>query len=817
MENPLLTKLLNNVNFDLVDKFDKQRMEELSFISVNIQGEALYVAIPTTADTSAITNYVKKVVDNKINFIHLSEERYVILTKLFKSKLATMDYEQTASQYSKHYEEGVVDADDFVNMPDILEMQNNALDIFTLDDEDEENSETSTQILEEEDLLGEEPVEIILEDTDDIQIDETIQEGGTYGPVVIEENTTVYHSSGEVVKKEVKKEKADSKEAEDQDEVYEEGEIEDGAVKEHHERIKKVKAPQTKKLGEILIEENMITEKQLTIALAESKALDIPLGSVLVKLGYVTIQDLKDALGAQQGLELATTEQLKAIPSVINVLSEDFVRINKVIPLSMTKKSLVVGMVNPGDTKIINEIVYQTGLKPTVMMITHFEYENFLKTYYKQSSNMEADRIIEQIKSEDVQDEEQESLWEQVEKEIQTSKGSVSKFAYNIIIFAIEQGASDIHIEPRFDGYVVRYRTDGILKEVFKIPTKVDTQLITRFKVLSRMNIAEHRRTQDGNFTIAYKNQHYDFRINTLPVAGKEKMVIRVLAPAVTVSERKTKITIEGASNDDVEKIKYLISSPNGIILTSGPTGSGKTTTLYSLISYLNNEKVNITTIEDPVEIKLDGVNQSAVNPKAGITFASCMRAILRQDPDIILVGEIRDFETLEVAISASLTGHLVLSTIHTNSAAATITRLIEMGAKDYLISSTVSGVLAQRLVRKLCPSCRVPYQPTVEEAKKILTDPIEIANFTKSTIYKPGGCSLCNDTGYAGRTGIYEILVINKEIRKLIAQRAHDVVIEEYAVENGMRTLRMACLDHIKNGVTAVEEFIRTLGMVSD
>ena len=581
--------------------------------------------------------------------------------------------------------------------------------------------------------------------------------------------------------------------------------------------IDQVKSPKTKRIGEILMEEGLLTEKQLTIALAEAKVLDVPLGSVLVKLGFVTIRQLKEALGAQMGLKLASADQLRALPTAISVLPEDFVRVNRVIPLSMTDKTLVVGMVNPNDTKVIDEIVYQTGLKPTIMMITHYEYENFVQTYY-QTDKQETDKILEQIEKEKSDVTNEDTLWEQVEKEIQDTTGTVSKFANKIITSAIDQKASDIHIEPRSIGYVVRYRVDGALREVLKIPQKVESAVISRFKVLARMNIAEHRRAQDGSFTIKYKRMQFDFRINTLPVNGREKMVIRVLAPAVTSMEGMGHdIQIDGASKEDLEKIQYLISAPNGILLTSGPTGSGKTTTLYALLKSLNKEDVNITTIEDPVEIKLEGVNQSAVNPKAGITFATSLRAILRQDPDVILVGEIRDFETLEVAISASLTGHLVLSTVHTNSAAATVTRLIEMGAKDYLVSSTLNGVLAQRLVRKLCPDCKEAYTPTLEDARKVLSDPLEIQEFMKHKIYRAKGCEFCNNTGYKGRTAALEILVVNNDLKKLIAQRAHDVEIEEYAVKHGMKTLNVACLEHIKNGITSIDEFVRTLGLAGE
>ncbi len=755
-DNPLLTKLLSKVDFELLGKFKVTDIKEYFFVPINVQVNAVFVAICAKTNKELAEMLIRSVCDKKIEYISLTAQRFEAFFKLLETKLKMDEYIETTSALPH----------------EPVEIKNevpegeapNPLDLFSEEDIEEDEIEYNTQTTDNE----LEPIEI---------------EEPKLEPV---EDTDSYS---------------------------------DSHPHKHLLKIEQIESPKTKKIGEILIEEGIISTKQLDIALAESKAQGIPLGSALVKLNYVKIEDLKEALGAQQGVTLATQEQLKVLPNAISILPEDFVRINKVIPLSVTNKSLVVGMVNPGDTKTINEIVYQTGLKPTVMMITHYEYENFIKTYYE-TGEKKATQIMEEVENAADTDElesNEDNLWEQVEKEIQDATGSVSKFAYNVITLGIDQKASDIHIEPRLDGYIVRYRIDGILREIFKIPSKIESQVISRFKVLARMNIAEHRRCQDGNFTIAYKNLKYDFRINTLPVAGKEKMVIRILAPAVTVAERKTEITLQGAQKDDIEKIRNMISTPNGIILTSGPTGSGKTTTLYSLISYLNSPEVNITTIEDPVEIKLDGVNQSAVNPKAGVTFATSLRAILRQDPDIILVGEIRDFETLEVAISASLTGHLVLSTIHTNSAAATITRLIEMGAKDYLVSSTLTGVLAQRLVRKLCPHCRVPYKPTIEEAKKVYLDPLDIADFTKQTIYKPGGCSACNNTGYAGRVGIYEILPVNKEVKKLIAQRAHDVVIEDYAVSNGMKTLRTACLEHIKNGVTTIDEYVRVLGLISE
>ncbi len=599
--------------------------------------------------------------------------------------------------------------------------------------------------------------------------------------------------------------------------------------------ISKVKSPETKKIGQILVEEKLITQEQVDKALAESKKTGLPLGSTLVKMGLVTIKQLKDALAAQMQVSVVSEDQLASLPDSIACLSDDFVREHKVIPLSYNSKTLTVGMVNPKDTDTINQIIGMTGLKPAVLMVTSLEYERYVEQYYgnkeepkqeqkkPQATYKKEKTALEALTEEfaasvDAQGAAEQTLWQKVQSDIDDISSDAAKYANMIVTQAIDSRASDIHIEPRLDGYITRYRIDGTLVEVVKIPAHLESSIVSRFKVLAKMNIAEHRRPQDGNFTIKYNQQSYDFRINTLPVNGKEKIVIRILAPSMRAEASYTKeIKIVGAFPDDIEKIKYLISAPNGIVLTSGPTGSGKTTTLYALLKTMNSPDTNITTIEDPVEIRLDGVNQSAVNPKAGITFANCMRAILRQDPDVILVGEIRDYETLEVAISASLTGHFVLSTIHTNSAAATVTRLIEMGAKDYLISSTLNGVLAQRLVKRLCPDCKEPYMPSEEEAKKILTDPERIKKMQETTIYRAVGCPACGGTGYKGRLAVLEILVVTKEIKKLIAQHAHDIEIEEHAVANGMRTLVESCIKHIVEGETTIDEFVRVLGLVGE
>ncbi len=570
------------------------------------------------------------------------------------------------------------------------------------------------------------------------------------------------------------------------------------------------------KLGELLVQKGYITDVQLLQALAESKRQKTPIGSTLFKLGFISLDQLKEILHMQTGFDLVTPEQLASQDKFVKILPEDFIRANKVIPISSDGKTLILGVITPVKPDVLKEIIYLTGQNPKQLLMTHFEFMNSLNTFFSEQQK-ETEKVIRQIEVETEDLEIEESLADLVDKQLKDSTGSVAKFVNQIITNAIDQKVSDIHIEPRLEGYIVRYRKDGMLQKVLDIPPKVESSVIARFKVLSRMNIAEHRRPQDGTFSLKYKGQSYDFRINTLPVSTYEKVVIRILAPAVSLNAADREINLVGAQPDDIEKIRDMVTCPNGIILTSGPTGSGKTTTLYSVLKSLNEEYVNITTIEDPIEIKLEGINQSQVNPKAGITFASCMRAILRQDPDIILVGEIRDYETLEIAISAALTGHLVLSTVHTNSAAATVTRLIEMGAKDYLVSSTLSGVIAQRLVRRLCDECKEQYFASYEEARRIIAKEDDIEEFIKKPIYRAKGCSKCDFTGYSGRLGIYEIMKVNKEIKKIIADGAHDLDIEESAIRHGMKTLHQACIDHILKGNTTISEFIRVLGVVNE
>ena len=582
-----------------------------------------------------------------------------------------------------------------------------------------------------------------------------------------------------------------------------------------------VAVPQEPTAEEILVSIGWLTQEQLSECMGIARERNVPLDTVLYEKEYLSYERIASYLKKKYGVDVISQSQIKVDKSILKKLPDDIVEKKHVVIMSMEGNKLGVAMVNPRDKYTIREISLSTGRSLNVYCIPSFEFEKYLKEYFidKKSAQAikETERIIQSIEEEAAEFSNEESLWTQVEKELQDVSGNVAKFVYKIITDAIDAKASDIHIEPRIGYYVVRTRSDGMLKKVLEIPGSIEQAVVTRFKVLARMNIAEHRRPQDGTFSIRYNDRMYDFRINTLPVSGKEKVVIRILAPAVSLKASGDKMIIPGAEESDIQKIHDMVQSPNGIILTSGPTGSGKTTTLYTILKSLNKEDVNITTIEDPIEIKLEGINQSQVNPKADITFASCMRAILRQDPDIILIGEIRDFETLEVAISAALTGHLVLSTVHTNSAAATVTRLIEMGAKDYLVSSTLTGVIAQRLVRRLCDKCKEEYIPTEEEVKHITTNPDLQQELLKTKLYRKKGCKECGYLGYTGRIGIYEVMPITREIKKLIAQGAHDIEIEEAAVGAGMKTLKTSCLNHIIAGITTTSEFIRILGYANE
>jgi type IV pilus assembly protein PilB len=565
------------------------------------------------------------------------------------------------------------------------------------------------------------------------------------------------------------------------------------------------KAP-PKRIGDILIEDGIITPQQLEQALQEGKATNSPLGAVLNRLGYIDEITLGKALAKLHGLQYIDTSQIDIDPEVMKLIPVDFIKRHMVVPYRMDAKykRLEVIMARPDNLHILDEVTLLTGYRPIPRVSTHKELVALLDKFYRNRASTDdaMARLVEDF-SKQGNNYDHGGISSDLEAEMAADDAPVVQLVNSILLEALESGASDIHVEPQKERLLVRFRVDGILREVHSIPKRMAAAFVSRIKVASNMDIAERRRPQDGRMKLKEGSQEVDMRVNTLATQFGEKIVIRLLrANATTGGIEKL-----GLNSTEVRRIEKMIHAPHGIILVTGPTGSGKTTTLYSCLREINSPERNITTIEDPVEYPLPGINQTQVSHKAGLTFSLCLRAILRQDPDVVMVGEIRDHETLEAAIHASLTGHLVFSTLHTNSSAKTITRLLEMGAPAYMVSTAVIGILAQRLVRRICTHCKVSYTAGEDDRAVLgLTEPV--------TLFRGEGCEKCNKTGYAGRVGLYEIMTMNREVQELIGNNASTFQIQDAAIRNGMMTLGMDGKRKIFDGMTTVAEVTRVLGL---
>lgn len=568
------------------------------------------------------------------------------------------------------------------------------------------------------------------------------------------------------------------------------------------------KKPVVKRIGDILIEEGYINPQQLERALTEGRATGMPLGAILIKLGYIDEEKMGMALAKLHGLKYIHIRELELQPEVMQLIPRDFILRHMVVPLSLDKehKRLEVIMARPDNLHVLDEIALLTGYRPIPRVSTHKELASLLNKYY--ASRASADDAMAKLeedfsKSDSIYGD---GVTSELEAEMAADDAPVVQLVNSLLIEAIETDASDVHIEPQKERLLVRFRVHGILKEVKSIPKKMAAAVVSRIKVASGMDIAERRRPQDGRMKLKVGSQEIDMRVNSLAVQFGEKIVIRILKPTATAGGLEKL----GLTADEGKRITKMIKAPNGIILVTGPTGSGKTTTLYSCLREINTPERNITTIEDPIEYPLAGINQTQVSHKAGLSFALCLRAILRQDPDVIMVGEIRDEETLEAAIHAALTGHLVFSTLHTNSSAKTITRLLEMGAPPYLVSSAVIGILAQRLVRRICAKCKTTYAATPDELAIL-----GIKSPDQPVILSRGeGCNRCGGTGYEGRIGLYEIMNMTREVQELVDNKASSFLIQDAAVRNGMLTLGMDGKRKILAGLTTVEEVTRVLGL---
>ena len=547
-----------------------------------------------------------------------------------------------------------------------------------------------------------------------------------------------------------------------------------------------------KRLGEILVDSGLITEEVLDKALLLQREQGKKLGEVLVTEGFTTNEQIVDAVKRQLGIELINLDNINIRMDIIDILPEAVARKYEVIPVDIINGQLLVVMSDPLNYFAIEDIKTITGYAVKISIALRDSLLENIEKYYGKSKAEEAAQNYRRsygVKT-----------VSGIEDEFEDESASpIIKFINTIIENAIINGASDIHLEPEERELRVRFRVDGVLREIMRTDIGMAEPIVSRIKIMSDLNIAEKRIPQDGRIAFKAKQKNIDIRISTAPTIWGEKIVMRLLDKS-NFSLDFEKI---GLDEEITAKFNSIISKPYGIVLVCGPTGSGKTTTLYSALSVLNNVEKNIITIEDPVEYNFKGINQMQVNNKIGFTFANGLRSILRQDPDIILVGEIRDGETAEIAVRSALTGHLVLSTIHTNNAVGTITRLQDMDIAPFLISSTVLGIVAQRLVRKICPNCMEEYLSD-EREEKIL----DIKD--KVTLKKGRGCGICNNTGYKGRTAIFEILEIDKEIRELIDSGAAESVIASKAKEKGTIFLSEDCRDKVLSGITTVDEMLR-------
>lgn len=554
------------------------------------------------------------------------------------------------------------------------------------------------------------------------------------------------------------------------------------------------------RLGELLLENNLITEEQLNIALEEQKAKGIKLGEAIIGLGYVTQDAINDLLCQQLNIDFVDLRKIEIDDSIARMVGEKVVRKYMLLPFALDDRQanvIKVAMEDPMNIMAIDDIGIITGMTVQPYLSTHAYISTAIdKLYGKSQANAIAEQFMKEQGSGDDADNAEEN-----KRQEDVDNSPVVKLVNNIIEGGVRQRASDIHIEPFEYNVRVRYRIDGVLREIISYDRALYAAIIARLKVISGMDISEKRKPQDGRITITVDRREYDIRVSNLPTVFGEKVVMRLASKEGFKRDKKDL----GLSPTDLVKFDNILRNPHGIILVTGPTGSGKSTTLYTALSELASDEVNIITVEDPVEANVDNVNQVQVNVKANLTFASALRSILRQDPDIIMIGEIRDGETAEIAVKASITGHLVVSTLHTNSTAASISRLIDMGIEPYLLGDSLVGIIAQRLVRRLCPECKESYEADEEEKRVLKVPQNEPLN-----LYKACGCEACGNTGYYGRIGVYEIMPISRKIKNLIASGANADEITAQAVTEGMNTLRMSASNYVKQGLTSFSEMMK-------
>jgi type IV pilus assembly protein PilB len=560
-------------------------------------------------------------------------------------------------------------------------------------------------------------------------------------------------------------------------------------------------ATSTVRLGDLLIREGLITREQLEQSLIEQRNTGMRLGYCLVKLGVVQETEITKALARQYRMPAVDLSRFEVDPKIIKLVPADVAVKHMVLPLKRDGRTLTVAMADPTSMGVVDDLKFITRYDIFPVIAGEYTLRTAIERYYEQT-DAQLQNLLKDIEEADdlevIEEREEEAGPVQV-----ADDAPVVKLINGLLTDAVKRGASDIHIEPFEHEIRVRYRIDGALMEIMKPPVKLKAALTSRVKIMSNLNIAERRVPQDGRIKLKMGKRVIDFRVSTLPVIFGEKIVLRILDKG-NLTLDLTKFGFEVKAERDLMR---AILNPYGMVLVTGPTGSGKTTTLYSALSRINTMEVNIMTAEDPVEYNIHGINQVLVRTEIGMTFAAALKAFLRQDPNIIMVGEIRDIETGSIAIKAALTGHLVLSTLHTNDAPSTITRMIDMGIEPFNVASAVNLIVAQRLVRRICPECKQAHTYSPEELHALALSKEELAAIT---FYRGPGCDVCGGTGYRGRAGLYEVMALSPELRRMILRGCSAAELKDQAVTEGMLTLRTDGIMKIKKGVTTLEEVVK-------
>jgi len=568
-------------------------------------------------------------------------------------------------------------------------------------------------------------------------------------------------------------------------------------------------AKEHKRLGDVLLDEKLITPQQLSDAVAEQRRTGQLLGATLIRLGAITEEVMLKHLQQQLGLPLLDLNDVVIDEAVLALVKEDVAKKYVAMPVEVESRStLVVAMADPLNVAALEDLRFHAGMFIKPVLARTLQIHESIERYYHIDNSM--NEVIQNIiHSEDelvvatIEDEEQVAAIDDLLKEAEGRP--IVRLTNWLLHRALEERASDVHIEPQDRDLVVRFRIDGLLQEIQRLPKWTQGAIVSRIKVLSNLDIAEKRMPQDGRLMVEIRGQRVDMRVSTLPITNGEKVVIRI------VDQKRNAIGLAeiGFHTDDLMRLKRYLERPQGILLVTGPTGSGKSTLLYSALRYIQHETKNIVTVEDPVEYQMAGINQVQVDEKAKKTFPNALRAILRQDPDVIMIGEIRDKETAQIAFRASVTGHLVLTTVHTNDAASAVTRLIDLGLEPFMVASSLLGVVSMRLVRTLCPRCTEPYEAPASNLNRLGAT---LAEGGAVTLNRGRGCAHCHETGYLGRTGIFETLEVNENIRGLIVANSPDSAIRQAAIEGGMRSIGEDGLRKVMNGLTTLEEITRVV-----